>query len=70
LFSNWGSYPSWSPYQGDVVEQAITFSQANVFSGNTYTGPWQFMAHDQGVTLTPAQWQAAPYTQDANSSFH
>jgi hypothetical protein len=70
LFSNWGSYPSWSPYQGDVVEQAITFGQANVFSGNTYTGPWQFMAHDQGVTLTPAQWQAAPYAQDANSSFH
>ncbi|RUL77749.1 right-handed parallel beta-helix repeat-containing protein [Dyella choica] len=70
LFSNWGSYPTWSPYQGDIVEQAITFSQGNVFSGNTYTGPWQFMAHDQGVTLTSAQWQAAPYGQDANSSFH
>ncbi|WP_266171436.1 right-handed parallel beta-helix repeat-containing protein [Dyella subtropica] len=70
IFSNWGSYPSWSPYQGQVIEQAITFSQGNVFSNNTYVGPWQFMAHDQGVTLTPAQWQAAPYSQDAGSSFH
>lgn len=69
ILSNWGTYPSWSPYQGQVVEQAITFSQANVFSSNTYVGPWQFMAHDQSVTLTPAQWQAAPYGQDANSRF-
>ena len=70
LFSNWGTYPSWSPYQGDVIEQAITFNQSNVFSNNTYVGPWQFMAHDQDVTLTAAQWQAAPYKQDAGSSFH
>lgn len=70
LFSNYGTDPSWSPFKGDLVEQAITFSQANVFSNNTYVGPWQFMAHDQSVILTPAQWQAAPYAQDANSSFH
>ncbi|NKJ20235.1 right-handed parallel beta-helix repeat-containing protein [Dyella sp. SG609] len=70
LLSNWGTYPSWSPYQGDVIEQAITFNQANVFSGNTYVGPWQFMVEDQGQSLTPAEWQAAPYNQDAGSSFH
>ena len=55
---------------GGVIEAAITFNQGNVFSGNTYTGPWQFMAHDQGVTLTSVQWQAAPYNHDAGSTFH
>lgn len=69
LFSNWGDYPAWSPYNGPVIQQAVTFDQSNVFRNNTYTGPWQFMAHDQGVALTPAQWQAAPYSQDAGSSF-
>ncbi len=67
LFSNWGTYPSWSPYQGAVVEDAITFHQGNVFSHNTYTGPWSFMAHDQGTVLDFAHWQAAPYGQDAGS---
>lgn len=69
VFSNWGTYPSWSPYMGAVIEDAITFNQNNVFSKNTYTGPWQFMAHDQGVALTPSEWQAAPYNQDAGSIF-
>lgn len=70
IFSNYGTYPSWSPYQGDVIEQAITFGQNNTFSANTYSGPWQFMAHDQGTVLSVAQWRAAPYGQDAGSSFH
>jgi hypothetical protein len=70
VFSNYGTYPTWSPYQGDVIQQAITFNQNNVFSGNTYTGPWQFMAHDQGTKLTITQWQAAPYNQDGGSTFH
>jgi hypothetical protein len=64
LISNYGTDPSWSPYQGEVVEQAITFDQNNLFQDNTYTGPWSFMAHDQGTVLTLAQWQAAPYNQD------
>ena len=47
----------------------------NVFSGNTYTwtgggpGSWQFSADHQGNTVTQAQWQAAPYRQDAGSTF-
>lgn len=69
VLSNWGSYPSWSPYQGEVVELAITFHQSNVFSSNKYVGPWQFMVHDQGQSLAPSEWQAAPYNQDAGSSF-
>ena len=48
IFSNWGTFPSWSPYQGQKIQDAITFSQNNVFARNTYKGPWQFMAHDHG----------------------
>jgi hypothetical protein len=69
LLSEYGSYPSWSPYQGTVIEDAITFDQHNTWSGNTYTGPWRFVAHDTGTTLTAAAWTAAPYGQDAGSSF-
>lgn len=69
IFSNWGTYPSWSPYMAAVIEDAITFNQKNVFSDNTYTGPWMFMAHDQGVSLSASEWQAAPYNQDMGSTF-
>jgi len=69
VFSEYGTYPTWSPYQGETIEQAITFDQNNVFSDNTYNGPWQFMAHDQSGVLTAAEWQASPYNQDAGSTF-
>lgn len=69
LFSNYGTYPSWSPYQGEIVEQAITFAQNDHFNNNTYTGPWRFMAHDQGTVLDRSAWQAAPYRQDTASTF-
>lgn len=64
MFSAYGTYPSWSPYMGDAIEQAITFHQNNQFTNNTYSGPWKFMAYDQGTFLTLAEWQAAPYNQD------
>lgn len=67
VFSNYGTFPDWSPYKGDTVEKAITLGQANVFSKNTYVGPWRFLAKDQGTQLTFAQWQAAPYGQDVGS---
>lgn len=67
LFSDWGTYPKWSPYMGPVVEKAITFHQNDVFSDNTYVGPWEFMAHDQSRVLTFAQWRRAPYRQDRGS---
>jgi hypothetical protein len=70
LFSNWRSiHPSWSPYLGAVIEQAITFRQHNVFRDNIYTGPWLFVVRDQRVTVDPAQWQTPPYNQDAGSTF-
>jgi hypothetical protein len=68
LFSNWGTYPSWSPYQGDVIEVAITSQQNNVWSSNSYTGPWQFMVRDQGNVVSPSTWQAT-WGQDVGSTF-
>jgi hypothetical protein len=60
---------SWSPYGGTVVGDAVTFGQDNAWYSNTYRGDYSFMPHDTGTSKTPAQWQAAPYNQDAGSSF-
>jgi hypothetical protein len=70
VLSNWGTYPSWSPYQGQVIEDAVTTKQNNVWSSNVYSGPWKFMAHDTGVNLTSSAWSAAPYNQDLGSTFN
>jgi Right handed beta helix region len=69
VLSNYGTFPSWSPYRGTVVQNAITFKQNDVWRSNSYSGPWKFMPFDTAHTLTAAQWQAAPYGQDACSSF-
>ena len=58
LFSQYGTDPSWSPYKADVVPTAITTAQNNTFSGNTYTGPWEFMYFNQSTILSLAQAQA------------
>lgn len=67
IFSNYGSYPSWSPYLGDVVEDHITFNQGNKFSQNSYQGPWMFVAHAVGNAVTWSGWRGAPYRQDIDS---
>lgn len=67
LFSNWGTYPTWSPYQKAVVQDAITYHQANRFFNNTYAGPWNFIVHEQGNRVNWAAWQGAPYGQDQDS---
>jgi hypothetical protein len=69
VLSNWGTYPQWSPYQGQVVQQAITFKQGNLWHHNTYVGPWTFTPFDTSRVLTAAAWQAAPYRQDVCSAF-
>ena len=69
VLSNYGTFPAWSPYKGTLVEQAITFDQQNRWHGNTYVGPWTFTPMDAAHRLTPVQWQAAPYRQDAGSTF-
>lgn len=58
-----------NPYVGDAIEDAVAFYENNVFSDNTYIGPWSFQAPEVGdSSMTFAQWQAAPYDQDAGSS--
>ena len=68
IISNYGTYPSWSPYKGFIVSDAITFKQGNVFSNNRYEGPWKFLVHDTGRTIDFATWKATPYSQDAGST--
>ena len=68
VLSNFGTFPSWSPYQGDVIRTAITFNQNNRWSSNTYVGPWQFLAHDTETTIGWNAWHAAPYNQDPGST--
>jgi hypothetical protein len=69
LFSQYGTYPTWSPYKKTVIEQAITFNQHNSFNNNTYVGPWSFMAHEQNTVVNQSAWMSAPYNQDAGSTF-
>ena len=68
MFSNWGTYPSWSPYKGPMVGGDITFRQGNRFAGNAYTGTWAFMSVDQATKNTLPVWQAAPLRQDLGST--
>ena len=68
LFSNYGTYPRWSPYQGEIVQQNITFKQNNVWRNNTYIGDWHFLVEDAAHVVTWDTWRAAPYRQDAGST--
>ena len=68
LFSNYGTYPRWSPYKGDIVQKDITFEQNNVWRNNTYTGDWHFMIEEYGNVITWDAWRSAPYQQDAGST--
>jgi Right handed beta helix region len=69
VFSNFGTVPSWSPYKGDIVPNNITFHQNNVWRNNTYRGSWSFLAVTQDGVVSWAKWQAAPYHQDAGSTW-
>lgn len=69
VLANYGTYPDWSPYQGDRVAEAITGEQHNRWHDNTYVGPWKFVAHDPSRVLDSGQWQGTPYRQDAGSTF-
>ena len=68
LVSQWGSYPEWSPYQGTMVEEAITFRQNNVWSANRYFGPWRFHVKELWNVVGWKEWRRAPYRQDRGSS--
>jgi hypothetical protein len=68
LFSNFGTYPEWSPYQGEIVEENITFEQNNVWRDNTYSGSWQFMVEEGGNVVSWEAWRSTPYHQDSGST--
>lgn len=68
IISNYGTYPDWSPYKGEIVQKAITFHQGNHFFDNTYEGPWRFLVPEQGNLQTSGQWQSS-YRQDVDSRF-
>lgn len=53
LFSEYGST---APYTGSTVPTNIAFNQNNLFTDNTYTGPWGFMAWSQGNEDYPISW--------------
>jgi Right handed beta helix region len=67
LVSNYGTYPSWSPYQGYVVPDNITFHQDNRWLDNTYVGPWHFEIRTLGHTVSWKTWRSGKYRQDAGS---
>ncbi len=67
VFSNYGTYPDWSPYKGTMVMRNITLRQHNVFRDNTYFGPWRFMARGAGNAVSWGRWRARPLSQDAGS---
>ncbi|MGA4847142.1 right-handed parallel beta-helix repeat-containing protein [Streptomyces sp. G5(2025)] len=69
VLANYGTYPDWSPYQGERVAEAITRKQHNRWHDNAYVGPWKFVAHDPSRVLDSGQWQGEPYRQDAGSTF-
>ena len=68
VFSEYGTFPSWSPYTGTSVENHITFSQDNHFTDNVYRGPWRFMMHAQDNVVSWVTWRSGPYRQDAGST--
>ncbi len=68
LFSNYGTYPSWSPYKAGVVQEATTFHQHNRWSNNRYVDDWRFTAYEGARKLTSDQWRAAAYNQDGGSA--
>jgi hypothetical protein len=69
ILANVGTFPDWSPYQGDVVQQALTFDQDNRWHDNTYVGPWSFVPFDASQLIEQAAWQGDRYGQDKGSTF-
>jgi hypothetical protein len=70
IFSNTGTFPTWSPYKGDLIQEAITFNQNNEFTDNEYIGVWNFRAYSEGSLYNFALWQNPPYSQDTGSMYN
>jgi hypothetical protein len=51
-------YSSTSAYPAYTVCNLISNGQGNVFSDNTYTGPWSFVYFNQGDIATLSEWMS------------
>jgi hypothetical protein len=69
VLSNYGTYPDWSPYKGEVIQQSITREQQIRWRVNRYRGPWTFTLANVSRSLSVTEWQDEPYRQDMGSSF-
>ena len=69
IFSNYGTSPTNSPYLGTTIQDAITYNQDNHWFDNEYHGPWLFTTYEPSRMVGFTEWQASPYSQDANSTF-
>jgi hypothetical protein len=67
LLANFGTFPSWSPYQARTVQDAISFGQNNRFANNEYIGDWLFTPYES-APQSFATWQST-YGQDIGSTF-
>ncbi len=73
-------YSSTAAYPAYTVCNLIANSQGDVFSDNTYTGPWSFLYFNQGDVATWSQWTSGLTNvqgsgdnfgkQDAGSTFN
>jgi len=67
IIANDGTAPSWSPYLGAGIANAVATDQGNQFNNNTYTGDWNFAAGT--ASLIWSAWQGNPYFQDSASTY-
>jgi len=59
---------NWVPYTVAGIQNDVMFGNNNSFHDNKYTGNWRF-AKGYGETISYNTWRAAPFNQDANSTF-
>lgn len=67
LIAQFGSFPSWSPYQANAIVN-VMFSQGNSWRSNAYRGNYSWMGPDTSQQWTFAQWQASPRLMDTTST--
>jgi hypothetical protein len=67
IFSDWGVFPVWSPYNTDTIAKAVLL-QNNVFQNNTYKGEFRFKTKFMNEEYNFAGWRAAPNNQDVGST--
>jgi hypothetical protein len=60
LFSNYGTYPRWSPHKGHIVPNNMPFKQNSVWRNNRYTGGWHFMVEESGSVVPWGAWRSSP----------